>query len=45
MLVWAPGGVERTVAEHRALLAAAGFEIRGITPTAAPVSVIEAVRI
>jgi hypothetical protein len=45
MLVWTPGGMERTAVEHHALLAAAGFEMRGITSTAAPVSVIEAIRI
>jgi SAM-dependent methyltransferase len=44
MLVWTPGGKERTEMEHRALLTAAGFEMRAITATAAPVSVIEAVR-
>jgi hypothetical protein len=44
MLVWTPGGKERTEEEHRALLAAAGFEVRGMTLTAAPVTVIEAVR-
>ena len=44
MLVWTPGGKERTEVEHHALLTAAGFEMRGITSTAAPVSVIEAVR-
>lgn len=43
MLVWTPGGKERTEMEHHSLLAAAGFELNGITPTAAPVSVIEAV--
>ncbi len=36
-----PGGKERTEAEYRALFAGAGFELTGITPTAAEVSVIE----
>ena len=44
MLVWTPGGRERTEAEHRALLSEAGFEVTDVIPTAAPVSVIEAVR-
>ncbi len=44
MLVWTPGGKERTEVEHRAILAAAGFEMRRIISTATPVSVIEAVR-
>jgi hypothetical protein len=44
MLVWTPGGRERTEAEHRALLTQAGFEVTDVIPTAAPVSVIEAVR-
>jgi hypothetical protein len=43
MLVWTPGGKERTVDEFRALLAAAGFELTGITPTRAGVSALEAV--
>jgi hypothetical protein len=43
MLVW-PGGRERDEAEYRALLAAAGFALAQIVPTASPaVSVIEAV--
>jgi hypothetical protein len=37
-----PGGRERTQAEFRTLLAAAGLTITRITPTASPVSVIEA---
>jgi hypothetical protein len=44
LLVWTPGGKERTEAEHRALLAAAGFELTRAIPTAAGVSVLEAVR-
>jgi len=38
-----PGGRERTEAEFRALLAAAGFALTRIVPTHSPVSVIEAV--
>jgi hypothetical protein len=45
MLVWTPGGKERTEAEHSTLLSEAGFAVRGFIPTAAPVSVIEAVRV
>jgi hypothetical protein len=45
MLVWTPGGKERTEAEHRALLASAGFELTRVIPTAAPVSVLEAIRV
>ncbi len=41
MMLW-PHGLERTADEFRTLLAAAGFELVGITPTASPVSVIEA---
>lgn len=37
-----PGGRERTEAEYHTLLAATGLKITGITPTASPVSVIEA---
>jgi hypothetical protein len=36
-----PGGMERTVDEYRALFQAAGFELRGVTPTASLVSVLE----
>ena len=36
-----PGGMERTEKEYRELLATAGFELTGATPTASPVSVIE----
>jgi SAM-dependent methyltransferase len=42
MLVLA-GGRERTEAEYRALLAAAGFRLERIFPTASPVSVLEGV--
>lgn len=41
MLVW-PGGLERTVDEHRALLGSAGLAMQRVVPTASPVSVIEA---
>ncbi len=44
MLVWTPGGKERTEAEYGALLAAAGFKLTHITPTRSPVSVLEGVR-
>lgn len=42
MLVWTPGGKERTEEEHRALLAGAGFELKRTVPTASGVSVLEA---
>ena len=35
------GGLERTAAEHRALVEAAGFALRKIVPTQSEVSVIE----
>ena len=38
-----PGGRERTSDEYRDLFAAAGFELAGIHPTAAPASVIEGI--
>jgi SAM-dependent methyltransferase len=44
MLVWTPGGQERTAAEFTALLATAGFALTGVTPTRAGVSLLEAVR-
>ena len=37
-----PGGQERTADEYRTLLAAAGFTLTSVTPTASAVSVIEA---
>jgi hypothetical protein len=37
-----PDGMERTEAQFRALLDAAGFTLTGITPTESPVAVIEA---
>lgn len=42
MLVQA-GGRERTAEQYRSLLAKAGFRMTGIVPTAAPISVVEAV--
>ena len=42
MLVNTPGGRERTEAEFRALLAAAGFTMTRVVPTTATVSVVEA---
>jgi O-methyltransferase domain/Dimerisation domain len=44
MLVVAPGGKERTDAEYRALLNAAGFELTQLIPVLPPFYVIEAVR-
>jgi hypothetical protein len=38
------GGRERTEADFRTLLAAAGFELTAVTPTPSLVSVVEAVR-
>jgi hypothetical protein len=37
-----PGGKERTADEYRTLLAANGFEMTGIVPTATDVSFVEA---
>lgn len=37
------GGRERTVGQYRALLEAAGFRVERVTPTPAPIGVIEAV--
>ena len=37
-----PDGMERTEAEYRKLLAAAGFTLHSVTPTLSPVSVIDA---
>ena len=45
MLVVAPGGKERTDAEYRALLNAAGFEITRLIPVLPPFYVIEAERV
>jgi hypothetical protein len=44
MLV-ATSGKERTDAEYRALLRAAGFELRQLIPVQPPFSLIEAVRV
>jgi hypothetical protein len=44
MLV-APGGKERTEAEYRALLEAAGFELTKLIPVLTPYYIIEAVRV
>jgi hypothetical protein len=41
MLVMTPGGRERTEAEYRTLLAAAGFELTRIIPTDCPLGMIE----
>ena len=40
-----PGGKERTDAEYRALLTAAGFELTRLIPVLTPFYVIEAVRV
>ena len=45
MLVVAPGGKERTDAEYRALLDAAGFEVTRLIPVLPPFYVIEAERV
>jgi SAM-dependent methyltransferase len=42
MLVFTPGGRERTPAEYRTLLSAAGFRLRRIVDTRTPVSFVEA---
>jgi len=42
MMLFPPDGLERTEHEYRTLLQAGGFEISRVTPTASPVSVIEA---
>ena len=43
MLVWTSGGLERTRAEHEALLSAAGFKLRRVIPTHVGVDMLEAV--
>jgi hypothetical protein len=43
MLVWTSGGLERTEAEHRVLLASAGLDLRRVIPTRSGVSLLEAV--
>lgn len=43
-MLTSPGGMERTEAEYRGLLARAGFEMARIVPTRSPFSIIEAVR-
>jgi hypothetical protein len=45
MLVISSGGKERTDAEYRALLSAAGFELTRLIPVQTPFYVIEAVRV
>ena len=42
LMLMYPGGKERTEAEYRSLFGASGFALHGITPTASPMSVIEA---
>ena len=41
MLVFAPGGSERTESDFRRLLAEAGFELRRAIPTQSPFSIVE----
>jgi len=36
------GGLERTIAEYRALLRDSGFDLKRVVPTEAPVSLLEA---
>jgi ubiquinone/menaquinone biosynthesis C-methylase UbiE len=43
MLVFAPGGRERTEREFRALYDTAGFELTRVVPTASPLCIIEGV--
>ncbi len=43
VMLMVPGGRERTEAEYAALLQKAGLRLTGVTPTASPVSVVEAV--
>jgi SAM-dependent methyltransferase len=42
MMLFPPSGLERTEREYRDLLSDAGFAVVGVTPTASPVSVIDA---
>lgn len=42
MMLAITGGRERTLPEYDALLAGAGIELVGVTPTATPFSIIEA---
>lgn len=43
MLVMTPGGLERSAAEYRALLAEAGFKLNRVVPTASVLGLLEAV--
>ncbi len=45
VMLMVPGGRERTEAEYAALLEKAGLRLTGVTPTASPVSVVEAVAV
>ena len=45
MLAWTSGGMERTEAEHRVLLASAGLDLVRVTPTLSGVSLLEAMAI
>jgi hypothetical protein len=44
MMVAAPGGLERTRAEFRALFAEAGLRLKRVIPTQSTVSILEGVR-
>ena len=45
MLVWTSGGLERTEAEHRVLLASAGLDLMRVMPTRSGVWLLEAMAI
>jgi len=44
MLVFTPGGRERTLAEYRVLLASAGLRLQRVLSTGTPVAILETVR-
>jgi hypothetical protein len=44
MLVFMPGGRERTLAEYGALLASAGLRLRRVVRTGTPLAILETVR-
>jgi hypothetical protein len=43
MMLMGPGGLERTEDDYRRLLAAAGFQLARVVPTAGPLSLIEGI--
>jgi hypothetical protein len=45
VMLMVPGGRERTEAEYAVLLDKAGLRVTGVTPTASPVSVVEAMAV